>query len=82
MEAVVEAIEASLPEARGLISFDPQVLPFPDAIDDTGIEALGDIPVTPFPEAVRRTVAIFRDRFERGELAPEEHGLEAVAASS
>jgi nucleoside-diphosphate-sugar epimerase len=82
MDAVVEAIEASLPEARGLITFDPQALPFPDAIDDTGIDALGDIPVTPFPEAVRQTVAIFRDRFERGELAPEEHGLEAVASPS
>jgi len=82
MEDLVGAIEASLPEARGLITFDPQALPFPDAIDDTGIEALGHVPVTPFAVAVRRTVAIFRDRFERGELAPEEHGLEAVAAPS
>jgi nucleoside-diphosphate-sugar epimerase len=82
MESVVEAIEACLPAARGLISFEPEALPFPDAIDDTGIQALGDVPVTPFPQAVCRTVEIFRDRFGRGELAPEEHGLEAVVASS
>ena len=82
MEEVVEAIETGLPEARGLITFDPQALPFPDAIDDSGIEALGNVPVTPFAVAVGRTVEIFQDRFERGELAPEEHGLEAVAARS
>jgi UDP-glucuronate 4-epimerase len=81
MEAVVEAIEACLPEARGLITFDPQALPFPDAIDDTGIEALGEIPLTPFQDAVSQTVEIFRDRFERGDLNPEEHGLEATAPS-
>ena len=82
MEEVVEAIEACLPEARGLITFDPQALPFPDAIDDTGTEALGEIPLTPFPEAVSQTVEIFRDRFERGDLKPEEHGLEATVAPS
>jgi UDP-glucuronate 4-epimerase len=82
MDDVVEAIEARLPEARGLVTFDPQTLPFPDAIDDTGIEALGEVPLTPFPDAVGRTIATFRDRFERGELNPEEHGLEPVAAPS
>jgi UDP-glucuronate 4-epimerase len=82
MDDVVEAIEACLPEARGLVTFDPQALPFPAAIDDAGIEALGEVPVTPFPEAVTRTVEVFRDRYVRGELNPEEHGLEPAAVRS
>jgi len=77
----VAAIEAAVPEARGLLDFAEQPLPFPEAIDDTGIETLGEVLVTPLGEAIRRTVAIFRERLERGQLVPEAHGLEAAAAA-
>ena len=64
------------------MTFDPQPLPFPEAIDDAGIEELGAVPVTPLVEAVRRTVETFRGRFQQGDLVPEAHGLEAAVASS
>ena len=80
MEDVVAAIEAAVPEARGLVTFDPKPLPFPDAIDDTGTDVLGDVVVTPLDDAVRQTVDVFRRAIERGELVPELHGLEAAAA--
>jgi UDP-glucuronate 4-epimerase len=80
MGDVVTAIEAALPEARGLITFDPKPLPFPDAIDSAGIEALGEIQVTPLQRAVRQTIDVFRAARDRGDLVPELHGLEAASA--
>jgi len=80
MEEDVAAIEAGVPEARGLVGFDPRPLPFPDAIDDTGTDVLGDVVITPLDDAVRQTVDVFRRAIERGELVPELHGLEAAAA--
>lgn len=80
MAEVVAAIEASVPGARELITFDPQPLPFPDTIDDTGTDVLGKIPVTPLSAAVQRTVDVFRARFDRGQLDPALHGLEPAAA--
>jgi hypothetical protein len=62
------------------VTFDPKPLPFPDAIDDTGTEVLGDVVVTPLDDAVRQTVAVFRRAIARGDLVPEMHGLEAAAA--
>jgi UDP-glucuronate 4-epimerase len=82
MDRLVEAIEDAVPDARGLVTFDPQPLPFPEAIDDAGVGGLGDVPVTPLDDAVRRTVDVFRSRLERGELDPEAHGLEAALAST
>ena len=82
MDELVAAIEAAVPGARGLITYDPEPLPFPDSIDDSGLEVVGDVPVTPLDEAVRRTATVFRDRLTRGLLDPESHGLEAVVAGS
>ena len=79
LDELVEAIENEVPSARGLITFDPEPLPFPAAIDDAGIELLGDAPVTPLRDAVRQTANIFRDQLERGDFAPEIHGLEPAA---
>jgi len=82
MDELVAAIEAAVPGARGLITYDPEPLPFPDSIDDSGLEVVGDVPVTPLDEAVRRTATVFRDRLTQGLLDPESHGLEAVVAGS
>ncbi|HEY8869339.1 MAG TPA: NAD(P)-dependent oxidoreductase [Candidatus Limnocylindrales bacterium] len=82
MTDLVTAIEETVPESRGLITFDSPSLPFPEQIDDTGIEVLGEVPVTPLREAVRRTVAIFRERLDRGELDPVAHGLEPAPVAS
>jgi UDP-glucuronate 4-epimerase len=82
MEDFVTAIESAVPGSRGLIEYAPEPLPFPEAIDDTGIEVLGDVPVTPLAEAIRSTVATFRERISRDELVPEAHGLEASVAAT
>ncbi|MFL5679049.1 MAG: NAD-dependent epimerase/dehydratase family protein [Chloroflexota bacterium] len=80
IQDVVDAIEATLPDARGLVTFDPQPLPFPDSIDAAGTEVIGDVSVTPLDEAVRRTIDIFRTRLAAGDLDPTVHGLEPAAA--
>lgn len=82
MDELVSAIEDAVPEARGLVTFDPQPLPFPEVIDDAGLDVLGDVPVTPMREAVRHTVEVFRSRLAQDDLDPEAHGLEAAVAST
>ena len=77
--AVLDAIEAVVPEAKGLIGFEETSLPFPSDIDSDGIDALGSLPVTPFVDGVRATVEIFRDLAAAGRLDPMAHGLEPVA---
>ncbi len=68
MDELIAAIESVVPAARGLLTFDEQRLPFPEEIDDAGIEVLRDVRVTPLAEAVQRTVDIFSERLARGVL--------------
>ena len=75
--ALVAAIEAAVPEARGLIDVEPVSLPFPGEIDHDGIEVLGPLPVTPFADGVRESVAIYRELARAGRLDGVAHGLEA-----
>lgn len=75
MRDVVAAIEAEVPEARGRITFEERPLPFPDDIDSSGLAVLGEVPVTPFPDGVRDTIARFRDLAERGLLTAAEAGI-------
>jgi nucleoside-diphosphate-sugar epimerase len=76
MAEVVAAIEDAVPDARGLITFADESLPFPDDIDTAGLEQLGAIPVTPLREAIARSVALYRDLERRGALVAAEQGLE------
>jgi UDP-glucuronate 4-epimerase len=80
MKDLVASIETVIPEARGLLSFEERPLPFPEVIDDAGLDVLGDVPITPLDLAVRQTVDIFRAQLQRGELDPEAHGLETAMA--
>ena len=57
---LVAAIDAAVPGAAGLLDFAPVSLPFPSEIDHDGIEALGEVPLTPFTEGVGATVAVLR----------------------
>jgi UDP-glucuronate 4-epimerase len=77
--ALVAAIEAVVPEAAGRIRFEPIDLPFPSQIDHDGIEALGPLPLTPFPDGVAASVAIYRELAAVGRLDPVAHGLEPAA---
>jgi UDP-glucuronate 4-epimerase len=79
---LVEAIEASVPGSRGLIGFEPGDLPFPSQIDHAGLEALGPLPVTPFPDGVAASVAIYRELLAGGRLDAAEQGLAPVGAGT
>jgi UDP-glucuronate 4-epimerase len=74
MSELIATIESAVPSARGLITFDEQSLPFPEEIDDSGIDTLPGVRVTPLDEAVRRTVEIFSEGLARGDLKPEAVG--------
>ncbi|HEY6570191.1 MAG TPA: SDR family oxidoreductase [Candidatus Limnocylindrales bacterium] len=78
---LVAAIEAAVPDARGLIDAEPVSLPFPGEIDHDGIETLGELPLTPFETGVSESVAIYRALAASGRLDADLHGLEAVAAT-
>lgn len=60
MTEVVEAIQEGEPGAE--ITIDPVTLPFPEAFDDPGLQAvLGPFAYTPLREGVRETVARFKE---------------------
>jgi nucleoside-diphosphate-sugar epimerase len=71
----VAVIEDLLPEASGLISHDAKPLPFPARIDHTGLAALGEVPLTPYVEAIAATVAQFRAAAVDGRLVATEQGI-------
>ena len=77
IDELIDLIDRHVPGAAGLISHDPEPLPFPEAIDGSGILELGDIPVTPLDEAIGRSVALFRELMVSGRLIGAEHGLAA-----
>jgi UDP-glucuronate 4-epimerase len=67
MGEIVAAIEAAAPEVRGLITFDDQPLPFPEAFDAAPLEqVIGTLPFTPLAQAVADTIALFRERIAAG----------------
>jgi nucleoside-diphosphate-sugar epimerase len=78
----IAAIEAEVPEARGLISAAPAPLPFPEEISDRGLEAIGEAPITPLTAGISRTADFFRDQVRRGTFSAEKHGLEPIAATT
>jgi len=76
MPQVIAAIAAAAPAAASAIGFDNVPLPFPSALDASGIERLlGPVTLTPFAEGVHRTIETFRMLLARGLLrAPEDTG--------
>lgn len=78
----VRAIEDAVPEAVGLISVEPTELPFPDDIAHDRLAALGDVPVTPYREAIAATAAIYRRLAREGRLVGEEHGVPTAAGTA
>jgi len=76
MPQVISAIAAAAPAAANAIGFDNVPLPFPSALDASGIERLlGPVTLTPFAEGVHRTIETFRMLLARGLLrAPEDTG--------
>jgi nucleoside-diphosphate-sugar epimerase len=68
--AFVDALIGVLPEARSLITSEPDELPFPSKVDDSGLQRLvgGSTHLT-LEEGIARSVGIFRDALERGAIA-------------
>ena len=57
VDEIVAAIEAAVPAARGTITSEDRVLPFPGAFDGAPLEAaLGPIPQTPLADGVAATI--------------------------
>ena len=79
MPAWIAAIEQSVPEAAGSITFETTELPFPSEIEHDSLSALGLLPVTPYEEGIQDTVDIFRRLAADGRLVGTEQGLAAVA---
>ena len=80
IEAWVQAIDAAVPGAADVLSFDPTPLPFPADIEHRRLAELGDVPVTPYREAIAATASIFRDLAADGRLVAREQGIpDAVA---
>jgi nucleoside-diphosphate-sugar epimerase len=72
LEQIVAAIEATAPDSRGRITFEPASLPHPPEIDGAELDrALGPIPWTPLDVGVRTTIEHFRRAAETGRLNVE-----------
>lgn len=72
MAEVVAAIETAAPEMRGRITFEPQPMPVPEAVDGRPLEGLlGPIPWRSLTDGVRETIAHFRGAAKAGTLDVE-----------
>jgi UDP-glucuronate 4-epimerase len=78
----ITAIDAVVPGARDLLTFEPNPLPFPSDIQHDGIAALGDVPVTPYDEAIEATARIYQDLAAEGRLVGTEQGVPAGVAAN
>ncbi|HEY8370314.1 MAG TPA: NAD(P)-dependent oxidoreductase [Thermodesulfobacteriota bacterium] len=66
-------VEAALPEAKGLITYDPTPIPFPAALSDEGYQRdLGPKPRTSFADGLRRTIEEFQALRKAGRLDARE----------
>lgn len=82
IEAWIDAIDESVPGARDLLTFEPQPLPFPADIQHDSLAALGDVPVTPYREAIAATAAIYERLAAEGRLDGSQHGVPASASAA
>lgn len=78
----VAAIEDAVPEAAGRITVAASELPFPAEIAHESLAVLGDVPITPYREAIAATADIYRRLAAEGRLVAAEHGVPLVPAPS
>jgi nucleoside-diphosphate-sugar epimerase len=77
----IAAVDAAVPGAADLLTYDPTPLPFPAEIDHARLRELGDVPLTPHHEAIAATAAIFRTRAAEGLLDALQQGIPGPDAS-
>jgi UDP-glucuronate 4-epimerase len=78
----IDALEATVPGARRLITHDPDALPFPSDIQHDRLMSLGEVPVTPYHDAIAATARIFERLAADGRLVGAEHGIPSAAAAA
>jgi nucleoside-diphosphate-sugar epimerase len=78
IEAWIDGIDAAVPGARALLSFHPAPLPFPADIQHDRLAELGDMPVTPYRDAIAATARIYQDLAAEGRLVGAEQGVPAL----
>ena len=76
----VAAIEDAVPEAAGRITLAQTELPFPADIAHDRLAELGDVPVTPYRDAIAETADIYRRLAAEGRLDAGEQGVPVAAA--
>ena len=81
IEDWIDAIERTVPEARGSITADSEPLPFPSDIEHRSLQALGAVPVTPHRDAIAATADIYRSLAAEGRLVGVEQGIPAPVVS-
>ena len=75
IDAWIEAIDVAVPGAAELLTYEPTPLPFPADIEHARLAELGDVPVTPYRDAIAATADIFRREASDGRLGAREVGL-------
>ena len=76
MDEVIAFIEAVVPEARGLITFDEPGFPSPEEFDAGPlVELLGSLPHTPLQQGIAATVELFREKVASGDMAADVYSL-------
>jgi UDP-glucuronate 4-epimerase len=81
IEDWIDAIEAVVPGAGELITYEPKPLPFPSDIQHDALAALGDLPVTPYRDAIAATAGIYQRLAAECRLIGSEQGVPAPAGS-
>ena len=78
----VDAIEAAVPDAAGILTVAPGELPFPPDIGHESLAALGEVPVTPYREGIAASAAMYRRLAAEGRLIGSEQGMPAPAPAA
>jgi nucleoside-diphosphate-sugar epimerase len=78
----MDAIEAAVPGSAARLSIAATELPFPSDIAHERLAELGDVPVTPYRDAIAATAAIFAGLAETGRLVPAEHGVPSPSVAT
>jgi nucleoside-diphosphate-sugar epimerase len=79
IEAWIDAIDAAVPGARSLLTFEPAPLPFPADIEHASLATLGDVPVTPYRDAIAATARIYEALAADGRLDGAKQGIPVPA---
>ena len=77
----VPAVDAAVPGSADRLSIATTELPFPAAIAHERIAELGDVPVTPYREAIARTAELYRGLAADGRFLPSQHGVPTPAGT-